>query len=244
MSNAGQTCIGIERVYVHEQVYQAFLEQVSTQSSGLRAGPGEKIGPMTMPTQPAVVRRHIADALAHGGAALVGGLDAVGDRYVQPTVLIDVPEESSAVTEETFGPTLTIARVADMDEAIRLANASSFGLGASVFSGTRGMELARRLQAGMVSVNSVIAFAGIPALPFGGVKQSGFGRVHGADGLREFAQPKSIARQRFSGPLKLSTFARTAAADKALASITALRRNGPGTLPRRAHWWSSRPGAD
>ena len=243
MSNAGQTCIGIERVYVHEQVYDAFLQQVTAQTSDLRAGPGEKIGPMTMPTQPAVIRRHIADALAHGGAALVGGPDAVGDRYVQPTVLIDVPEQCSAVQEETFGPTLTIARVADMDEAVRLANASAFGLGASVFSAARGMELARRLQAGMVSVNSVIAFASIPALPFGGVKQSGFGRVHGADGLREFAQPTSIARQRFPSPLKLSTFARTAAADKALATITTLRRNSPGTLPPRARRWSRKPPA-
>ena len=95
MSNAGQTCIGVERVYVHDQVYDAFVAEVTARARDLRAGPGEKIGPMTIPAQPGVVRRHIADALDRGGTALVGGLDAVGERYVQPTVLADVPEDSS-----------------------------------------------------------------------------------------------------------------------------------------------------
>ena len=89
---------------------------------------------MTTPAQPGVVRAHIAAALARGATALAGGLDAVGERYVQPTVLLDVPEDCPAVTEETFGPTLTIAKVPDMDEAVRRANASSYGLGAAVFS--------------------------------------------------------------------------------------------------------------
>ena len=122
------------------------------------------------------------------------------------------------MTEETFGPTLTIAKVPSMDEAVRRANASPYGLGATVFSGAHGTQLARRIRAGMVSVNSVISFAAIPSLPWGGVGQSGFGRIHGPDGLREFTAAKAIARQRFTAPLHLTTFARTARADKAITT--------------------------
>lgn len=241
MANAGQTCVGVERVYVHERVHDEFLRRVLDLVREVHAGPGEKIGPMTMPRQLEVIRRHLEDAVARGGTALIGGPDAVGERYVQPTVLVDVPEDSVAVTEETFGPTLTITRVRDMDEAIRLANASSYGLGATVFSKARGTELARRISAGMVAVNSIVSFATIPALPFGGVKQSGFGRVHGPDGLREFSAAKSIARQRFRGPLNAVSFSRSTAVDNAMLTLVTLRRGGPSTLPapRRKGRWKS-----
>ncbi len=245
MSNAGQSCIGVERVYVHAQAYDAFLGEVTTRVRDLRAGPGQKIGPMTTPAQPGVVRAHIAAALARGAtalaggpdaAALAGGPDAIGERYVQPTVLLDVPEDCPAVTEETFGPTLTIAKVPDMDEAVRRANASSYGLGAAVFSRAHGTQLARRIRAGLVAVNSVtLALAGMPSLPWGGTGQSGFGRIHGPDGLREFTTAKAIARQRFSVPPHLTTFARTARADKAIATLTTLRHGRASTLPRRSH---------
>ncbi|MCI0636941.1 MAG: aldehyde dehydrogenase family protein, partial [Actinobacteria bacterium] len=225
LSNAGQTCIGVERVYVHEKVYDAFVAKVRELAAGVRAGSdvGAKIGPMTMPSQPKVVRDHIADALTRGAKAIVGGLDTVGERLVQPTVLVDVPEDSIAMTEETFGPTLAVNKVRDMDEAVRLANASRYGLGSTVFSKKRGMELARRIRAGMTAVNSVIAFAGIPSLPFGGVGDSGFGRIHGADGLKEFTYPKAVARRRFPAPFALTSFARDAKTDKLVATLTALR---------------------
>ncbi|MGH3630992.1 MAG: aldehyde dehydrogenase family protein, partial [Sciscionella sp.] len=215
MSNAGQTCIGVERVYVHERVHEEFVAKVVAKAGGLRAGADaeSQYGPMTMLSQLEVIRRHISDAVARGGRAVVGGVDAVGDRFVQPTVLLDVPENSQAVTEETFGPTLTIAKVRDMDEGVERANASRYGLGATVFSKARGKELARRLRSGMTAVNSVISFAAIPSLPFGGVGDSGFGRIHGADGLREFTRAKAIARQRFRPPLALTTFARTEKTD-------------------------------
>ncbi len=152
----------------------------------------------------------------------MGGADAVGDRYVQPTVLVDVPEDSSAVREETFGPTLTIAKVRDMDEAIAKANDSRYGLASTVFSKARGVELARRLRSGMTSINGVISFAGIPSLPFGGIGESGFGRIHGPEGLREFTRPKAIARQRFRAPLLLTTFNRTAKTDATVAKLITL----------------------
>ena len=138
-----------------------------------------------------MVRAHIAAALARGATALAGGLDAVGERYVQPTVLLDVPEDCPAVTEETFGPTLTIAKVPDMDEAVRRANASSYGLGAAVFSRAHGTQLARRIRAGLVAVNSLaMSLAGMPALPWGGTGQSGFGEFTDQTGYANSPPPR------------------------------------------------------
>jgi acyl-CoA reductase-like NAD-dependent aldehyde dehydrogenase len=125
-------------------------------------------------------------------------------------VLTDVPEDAAAVREETFGPMVTVTRVASLDEAVRLANASPYALGSSVFTKSRraGMAAARALRAGMTSVNAVIAFAAVPALPFGGSGESGFGRIHGADGLREFSRPKAITRQRMKPLVRTTTFTR------------------------------------
>ena len=233
MSNAGQTCTGVERVYVHERVHDEFLAGVLARARELRADPDGPIGPITMPSQIEIIRDHIEDATRRGGQALVGGTEAVGEAFVQPTVLADVPEDSRAVTDETFGPTVTIAKVASMDEAVRRANASRYALGATVFSRSRGLELARRIRSGMASVNSVISFAAIPSLPFGGVGDSGFGRIHGADGLREFTNPKSVAVQRFKAPLTLTTFTRTAKDDSLFAQLITVLHGRTPTLPKR-----------
>jgi acyl-CoA reductase-like NAD-dependent aldehyde dehydrogenase len=219
MSNAGQTCVGVERVYVHERVYDQFVGKVVEIAKTVHAGADGKIGPITMPGQLPIIKRHIEDALARGGTALVGGADAVGEKFVQPTVLVDVPEDSAAVREETFGPTLTIAKVADMDEAVAKANDSPYGLAATVFSRGRGKELARRLRSGMTAVNGVITFAGIPSLPFGGIGESGFGRIHGPEGLKEFTRPKAVARQRFRPPLNLTTFTRKKGTDALVTKL-------------------------
>lgn len=213
MSNAGQTCVGVERAYVHNAVLQPFLDLLVEKASAVSAGPDDKIGPITMPGQLDVIRRHIDDALDRGGRALVGGRDAIHGNYVQPTVLVDVPEDSSAVREETFGPTVTVRGVANMDEAIELANDTDYGLGSTVFSKRRGVELARRIRSGMTAVNSVISFAAVPGVPFGGIGNSGFGRIHGPDGLREFTTPKVISRRRFPSLLQLTSFDRSARTD-------------------------------
>ncbi|GAA4619745.1 aldehyde dehydrogenase family protein [Saccharopolyspora hordei] len=211
MSNAGQTCIGVERVYVVEAVADRFVEMVTERAGKLRPGgePGAHFGPITMPSQVDVIRSHIDDALERGGRAVVGGEHSVRPPFVEPVVLTDVPEDSLAVTEETFGPTIVVQRVRDVDEAVARTNATRYGLGAAVFSRARGAELARRLRTGMVSINSVVAFAGVPALPFGGVGDSGFGRIHGADGLREFARPQSVTRLRYRIPLNPMNFGRS-----------------------------------
>ncbi|MCZ7418779.1 MULTISPECIES: aldehyde dehydrogenase family protein [unclassified Micromonospora] len=212
MTNAGQTCIGIERVYAVEPVFDAFVDKVVERAGRLTVGPDHAdIGPITMPSQLDVIRRHIEDAVARGGRAVLGGPDAVRPPYAHPTVLVEVPEEAAAVREETFGPTLTINRVRTADEALARANALPYGLGGSVFGQRRAVAIARRLRSGMASVNSTLTFAGMSTLPFGGVGESGFGRIHGEDGLREFARAKAVTRRRGRSLLPSTTFERTEA---------------------------------
>ncbi|WP_134322965.1 aldehyde dehydrogenase family protein [Cumulibacter soli] len=223
-SNAGQTCIGTERVYVHQDVYRKLLQRVVSIAEGLRPGSdaGASYGPMTLASQSDVVRRHIATALADGARAVLGGVESVREPYVHPVVLTDVPETSDAMREETFGPVLIVNSVASMQDAVARANSSPYGLGAAVFSGANGQRIASELRTGMVAVNSVIAFAGIPALPFGGVGESGFGRVHGADGLREFARSQAVAKLRVPIPIVVTSFERTPSAVRLFVDI--LRR--------------------
>jgi acyl-CoA reductase-like NAD-dependent aldehyde dehydrogenase len=208
LSNAGQTCVGVERVYVVDAVYAPFMRELSERAASIRAG--EHYGPITMPGQLDIIRRHIDDATT-SGKVIMGGADSVRAPFVDPVIVEDVPEDSLAVREETFGPTITVRRTRDAQEALELANASAYGLAGTVFSrnARRAMELARAMRSGMTAVNSVISFAGVPALPFGGVGDSGFGRIHGADGLREFARPKAISRQRFALPgMNVTSFTR------------------------------------
>lgn len=206
-SNAGQSCAGIERVYVADAVHDRFLARLVERAQEIRAG--EDFGPVTMPGQLDVILRHIEAAIADGGRAVVGGPDSVQPPYVRgPVVLADVPEDSAAVREETFGPVLVVNRVRDAAEGVERANRSEYGLGGAVFAGRGGARLARTLRSGMVSVNDVLTFPAVGALPFGGRGKSGFGRIHGADGLREFAAPQAVARRLFKAPLSIQTYAR------------------------------------
>jgi acyl-CoA reductase-like NAD-dependent aldehyde dehydrogenase len=213
MSNAGQTCVGVERVYVADTVYHTFVEKLTDRVQTLRPGdyPGASYGPMTLPSQAAIVAKHVSEAIDRGAHAAVGGPESVAGTWVRPVVLTGAPEDSTAVSEETFGPTVTVTSVPDLAAAVALANGSRYGLGSAVFTKKRsaGLTAARSLHTGMTSVNSIIGFVTVPALPFGGTGESGFGRIHGADGLREFARPKAITRQRFKPVLKLTSFDRS-----------------------------------
>jgi acyl-CoA reductase-like NAD-dependent aldehyde dehydrogenase len=135
-----------------------------------------------------------------------------------------VPEQSRAVADETFGPTVTVTRVPTLEEGVRLANASRYALGSAVFARSRkqGLAAARALRSGMTSINSVVAFALVPALPFGGSGDSGFGRIHGPDGLREFTRAKAITRQRARPPVKVTSLARTDKDVRRLLAVTTL----------------------
>jgi aldehyde dehydrogenase (NAD+) len=226
MSNAGQTCIGIERVYVAEPVYDRFVDAVRRKLDGVRSGAGDDAayGPITMPSQVDVIEDHLRDAFDRGAHAVVGGPDAVHRPFVEPVVLVDVPDDAKAVTQETFGPTFTVHKVRDAEEGVAKANATSYGLAGAVFSRSkeRAMQLAESMRSGMTSINSVIAFASVPSLPFGGVGESGFGRIHGPDGLKEFTRAKAITRQRFALPIPLLSFDRPASLTPKLAKVLAV----------------------
>lgn len=223
MGNGGQTCVGVERVYVERPVRDQFLAELSKALRGIRADSGDAYGPMTMRGQIDIVRRHVDEALAAGAHAALGGAESIGDRYIDPIVLVDAPHGCAAVQEETFGPTVTVTCVDSIDEAVRLANDLPFGLAASVFSRRRALEIARRLDTGQVSTNSVLGFAAIPSLPLGGRGHSGFGRIHGPEGLREFTRTRAIAAQRFPLPgLRLLSFQRPKWLDRLLPSLITL----------------------
>ena len=177
LCNAGQTCIGIERIYVASAVADQFIQRLVAGAQKLKVGVDDDaaIGPITMPGQLDTIGRHIADGLADGGTAALGGAEAVQPPYVQPTILVDVPEGSAAVREETFGPVLVVNRVRDADEGIALANALPYGLGGSVFAKRRGLELARGMRSGMTAVNSVLSFAACRACPMAASTTPGLG---------------------------------------------------------------------
>lgn len=221
MSNAGQTCIGAERVYVHEKVANHFISLMVEKGRQIAPGvPGVgNYGPATMPKQLGIIKSHIQDALARGGIALLGGVESVKPPYVEPVILTNVPEDSVAMKHETFGPVIIINRVKDLSEAVRLSNDTPYGLGASVWSKRHGNEIASKLHCGMVAINSTISFAAVPTVPFGGVKDSGYGRVHGPEGLLEFTYSRSVVRARFQLPIILTSFGRNHFADRMIVGL-------------------------
>ncbi|CAB4777545.1 MAG: aldehyde dehydrogenase family protein [Actinobacteria bacterium] len=222
MANAGQSCIGAERVYVDEKVADQFIALAVELAKTIHAGaPGDgNYGPATMPSQIKVIQSHIKAAIKDGGSCAYGGPESVQPPFVQPVILLDVPEDSAAMREETFGPTIIINRVKDMQEAIKLANASSYGLGANVWSKRHGKSIAAELACGMVAINSTFSFAAVASVPFGGVKESGYGRVHGPEGLLEYTYPRTVVRTRFNLPMSFLSFKRRPKDDRLVIAVT------------------------
>ncbi|HET9621976.1 MAG TPA: aldehyde dehydrogenase family protein [Kofleriaceae bacterium] len=236
LTNAGQACISVERVYVADAVHDRFVDEVVKQVRALRVGGDDgELGAMTSPAQVAIVKDHLDDAVAKGAKVHTGGPDAISGAYIQPTVLTNVDHKMKVMSDETFGPVIPIQRVASVDEAIRLANDSRYGLGSSVF-GKRARELADRLRAGMTSVNSVMGFAGIPSLPFGGVGDSGFGRIHGDEGIREFTRVKSTAEQVVALPINMMSFRQPKDAPSLLRTMIK-QLYGDGVIARAGELW-------
>jgi acyl-CoA reductase-like NAD-dependent aldehyde dehydrogenase len=196
--NAGQTCVSVERVYVMEQVYDAFVDAVVKDVKNLKMGSGEgfDFGSLIDDSQVAVVERHVADAIAKGGRALTGGKRASGPgSFYEPTVLVDVDHSMDCMMEETFGPTLPVMKVSSVAEAVRLANDSPYGLSAAVFSRDieRAKDVALQLDCGAVNVNDVISNLMCTTAPMGGWKTSGIGaRFGGADGVRKFCKQEAV----------------------------------------------------
>jgi acyl-CoA reductase-like NAD-dependent aldehyde dehydrogenase len=206
MQNGGQTCISIERVYVEAPVHDEFVAKVAGKVRALRqgapSGPGSvDVGAVTFPPQLEIVRRHVDQARDAGAAVLVGGHERPGaGRFYEPTVLTGVDHSMTAMTEETFGPTLPIMRVADEEEAIRLANDSPYGLGASVWSKdlAHGEAVARQIEAGAVCVNDAQLNYIALELPMGGWKSSGLGVRHGAPGIRKYTRQQALLVTRWA----------------------------------------------
>ncbi|QXN95589.1 aldehyde dehydrogenase family protein [Nocardia iowensis] len=196
--NSGQVCISVERVYVEAPIYTRFVASLTEQVEKLRQGQDGRgfdydIGAMATATQRDIVQRHVAEAVARGARIMTGG-NATGN-FFEPTVLVDVEHSMSCVTEETFGPTIPVIEVADEDEAVRLANDSSYGLSATVWTGDRqrGEHIARRLEVGAVNINDAFANLVNFALPMGGWKDSGIGaRWGGAAGIRKYCRQQAI----------------------------------------------------
>jgi succinate-semialdehyde dehydrogenase/glutarate-semialdehyde dehydrogenase len=202
-ANAGQVCVSTERVYVVDAIADDFVRLVVEKTGALRQGPaGESdVGPLIWPQQLEVVERHVEDARRRGARVLTGGRrnPAYPGLYYEPTVLADVDHEMLIMREESFGPLLPIMRVRDEDEALRLANDTRYGLNANVWTRDkrRGVELARRVRSGSAVVNDCMITYGIPESPFGGVGDSGIGRVNGEIGLKSYCRVQSIVVDRF-----------------------------------------------
>jgi acyl-CoA reductase-like NAD-dependent aldehyde dehydrogenase len=208
-ANSGQTCASVERVYVHESVASPFVEKVVALARKLRQGEPNQydvdVGAMTTQTQVEIVRRHLEDARQRGAKILTGGEIQVtpdGARFVQPTVLTDTTPEMAIVREETFGPMLPIMTYRTEEEAVRLANDSTYGLSAYVFTKDRARaeRIANQLAAGTVMHNDTLYTHAAPETPWGGVKSSGLGRVHGKHGLRDFCEIRHVNLERFGFP--------------------------------------------
>ncbi|MEW2398721.1 succinic semialdehyde dehydrogenase [Streptomyces sp. NPDC046862] len=204
-SSAGQLCISIERLYVHESIADAFVERFAARTKAMRLGTalayGADMGSLVGERQLETVTRHVEEAVAKGAKVVAGGVARpdIGPYFYEPTILEGVEAPMAVCGEETFGPVVSLYRFKDEDEAVELANSTAYGLNSSVWSkdGRRGREVASRLRTGTVNVNEGYASAyGSVQSPMGGMKDSGLGRRHGSEGILKYTEAQTIAQQR------------------------------------------------
>jgi acyl-CoA reductase-like NAD-dependent aldehyde dehydrogenase len=206
----GQMCVAAERLYVFDAIHDEFVRRVVEKVSSFRQGPTldadgrpaqVDVGATTMPRQLAIIEAQVQDAVQKGARVLCGGRrnPNLPGQFFEPTVVVDADHTMRLVREETFGPVMTILRVRDEEEAVRLANDTSYGLGSSVFTrdSRRAGRIASRLSAGMTVVNDYGVAYMAQSLPFGGVRASGFGRINGREGLRACCHTKAVVGDRF-----------------------------------------------
>ncbi|MGW4478516.1 succinic semialdehyde dehydrogenase [Rhodococcus triatomae] len=204
-SNAGQMCIGIERIFVHEAVYHRFVAALVERTAAMRLGStytyDVDMGSLTSQRQLDATTAHVEDAVAKGATVATGGRcrPDLGPLFHEPTVLTDVTPEMAVYAEETFGPVVSVYRVANDEEAVARANEGEYGLSASVWTRDlkRGSEIASRVVAGAVNVNDgyLSAIAALDA-PMGGMRTSGVGRRHGREGIVRYTEPQTVTTQR------------------------------------------------
>ncbi|WP_329437558.1 succinic semialdehyde dehydrogenase [Streptomyces sp. NBC_01280] len=206
--SAGQLCVSIERLYVAESIRDKFVAAFVARTKKLKIGAAYDysidVGSLTTPSQLKTVTTHVTDAVAKGATVLAGGKARpdLGPLFHEPTILTDVTPDMTLYDHETFGPVVSIYSYRDVDEAIARANATAYGLNASVWSsnGARGRAVAARVHAGTVNVNEAFAAAwGSVDAPMGGMGDSGLGRRHGADGILKYTEAQTVAHQRIQG---------------------------------------------
>jgi len=204
-SSAGQLCISVERLYVHESIADDFLDRFVARTKAMRLGTalayGADMGSLVSRKQLDTVTGHVEEAVAKGAKVLAGGRARpdVGPLFYEPTILDGVEAPMAVCTEETFGPVVSVYRFADEDEAVERANSTAYGLNSSVWSrnGRRARAVAARLRSGTVNVNEGYASAyGSVQSPMGGMGDSGLGRRHGAEGITKYTEPQTVAHQR------------------------------------------------
>src|SRR5712691_1565496 len=208
-ANSGQTCASVERVYVHESVAKPFTDRVAALARKLRQGEPNQhdvdVGAMTTQMQVDIIKRHLDDARQRGAKIVAGGeitVTPAGARFVQPTVLTDTTPDMAIIRDETFGPMLPVMTYKTEEEAVKLANDSSYGLSAYVFTRSKAKadKIANQLIAGTEMHNDTLYTHAAPETPWGGVKQSGLGRVHGKHGMRDFCEVRHVNLERFNFP--------------------------------------------
>jgi len=204
-ANAGQVCVSVERVYAHESVYEELLRKIVEKTAKLRQGDPSRaevdVGAMTWDRQVQTVEERVAQAVSSGARVLAGGKRHGDDGlFYEPTVLADCKQEMDVMRKEIFGPVMPIMKVRDEEEAVRLANDSHLGLMAYVFTKDtqKGKRIAERIESGSVMVNDCLLTYGAPETPWGGVKQSGLGRTHSAQGLRDLCEIRHVNYDRLT----------------------------------------------
>jgi acyl-CoA reductase-like NAD-dependent aldehyde dehydrogenase len=201
MSNSGQTCIGATRIFIEAGIYDEMKSALLNLINEIN--PGNDYGRMVLPNAPQTIANQVSDCLARGAEVIHYQAPQAGDQYLSP-IILGAQLDSKIITEEIFGPIIFLTKVNSIKEAIEFANQSKFGLGGALWARSKNNELVNQINSGMVSVNSAAAFAGNPNLPFGGVGESGFGRIHGPEGLKEFAYPVAISRELYPLPINLT----------------------------------------
>jgi acyl-CoA reductase-like NAD-dependent aldehyde dehydrogenase len=254
MMNAGQTCLSVERCYVHRGIYGQFVaacvEKILRLNVGNGAAPNTDVGPLISERQLQIVEDQVEDARAIGARILAGGkrLPELGSQFYAPTLITDVTTEMKLMQQETFGPVLPVIPFKNDDEAVAFANSAEFGLAASVFTrdSRRGESIANRLRAGTVMINDLLSCFAVPEAPHGGTGLSGIGSTHGLIGMREMVRPKYIDSDALGGMKKVWWYPYGQAFTRQMSAFTEMLFGGSaasrirGTLKSANSLWRKR----